>query len=35
MKNVKDLKEKEVILCITEEECEAIAELLDKEVVTK
>lgn len=31
MKNVKDLKEKEIILCITEEECEAIAELLDRE----
>ena len=31
MKNVKDLKEKEVILCSTQEECKAIAELLDKE----
>jgi len=31
MKQVKDLGEKEVILCTTPEECEAIAELLDKE----
>lgn len=30
MKTVKDLKEKEVILCITQEECEAISELLHK-----
>lgn len=31
MKNIKDLGEKEVILCVTLEECQAIAELLDKE----
>jgi len=31
MKNIKDLGEKEVIWCKTLDECEAIAELLDKE----
>lgn len=31
MKQIKKLKENEVILCRTQEECEAIAELLHKE----
>lgn len=31
MKQIKDLGEKEVILCETQKECEAITNLLDKE----
>lgn len=34
MKQIKDLGEKEVIWCKTQEECEAIAELLDNEGFT-